>query len=38
MANRGLMAEHNFIGKTALLGWLNTTLLLKLERIEDVSF
>ena len=32
------MAENMFIGKSALLGWLNNTLQLKLEKIEDVSF
>lgn len=26
-----------FIGKSALLGWLNSTLQLKLEKVEEVS-
>lgn len=37
MANRGLMAENMFIGQSALLQWLNSTLGLKMEKIEDVS-
>lgn len=31
------MAESNFLGKTAMLEWLNSGLGLRLERIEDVS-
>jgi hypothetical protein len=37
MATRGIMADNMFMGKSALLGWLNSTLMLKLEKIEDVS-
>lgn len=32
-----LQAESNFVGKGVLLQWLNNTLELKLDRIEDVS-
>jgi hypothetical protein len=32
------MADNMFMGKSALLGWLNSTLMLKLEKIEDVSY
>ncbi|KAH7622629.1 hypothetical protein Ndes2526B_g03461 [Nannochloris sp. 'desiccata'] len=35
MATRGIMADNMFMGKSALLGWLNSTLMLKLEKIED---
>ena len=31
------MADNMFIGKSAILGWLNSTLQLKLEKVEDVS-
>ena len=31
------MAENMFIGQGALLQWLNSTLGLKLEKIEEVS-
>lgn len=37
MATRGLMADNMFLGKSALLSWLNNTLDLRLEKIEDVS-
>ncbi|KAL4451759.1 hypothetical protein ABPG75_007421 [Micractinium tetrahymenae] len=35
MASRGMMAENNFVGKSVLLGWLNSALQLRLERVED---
>jgi hypothetical protein len=37
MTTKGMMAENMFVGKSVLLGWLNSTLQLKLEKIEDVS-
>jgi len=37
MATRGLMAENMFIGQSALLQWLNGTLSLRLEKIEEVG-
>jgi len=37
MATRGIMAENMFIGQSTLLQWLNGTLGLKLEKIEEVS-
>ncbi len=33
----GLQADSNFVGKGVLLHWLNSTLQLKLEKIEDVG-
>ena len=30
-------ADNNFVGKGVILAWLNSTLQLRLERIEDVS-
>lgn len=36
MTTRGMMAENMFSGKAAILGWLNSVLGLKLEKIEDV--
>jgi RP/EB family microtubule-associated protein len=37
MATQGMMSSNNFMGKSALLSWLNSTLSLRLEKIEDVS-
>lgn len=37
MASRGMMSENNFLSKSALLGWLNSSLWLRLERVEDTA-
>lgn len=37
MTTRGMMAENMFQGKGVVLGWLNSVLSLRLEKIEDVS-
>lgn len=36
MTSRGMMAENMFNGKGVILGWLNSSFALKLEKIEDV--
>ncbi|PSC69446.1 microtubule-associated RP EB family member 1C [Micractinium conductrix] len=33
--NRGMMSDNMFTGKAGILGWLNSALQLRLERIED---
>ena len=37
MASRGMMSENNFLSKSAIVGWLNSTLWLRLERVEDTA-
>lgn len=35
MATSGIMAKNNFVSQSELLAWLNSTLALKLDKIED---
>jgi hypothetical protein len=37
MTSRGMMADNMFVSQSVLLDWLNNSLQLRLEKIEDVS-
>jgi hypothetical protein len=36
MTTRGIMADNMFLSQSQLLDWLNSTLMLKMEKIEEV--